>query len=203
MNEKLSDLNLVFSTPIWGSLVDDFENLNIKMLSYILNIKKNNSDGIDKSNILGWHSPDFNLEDEEAKYFIKSISTKIEKVMIDMGWDTKKNNIKLTNMWSIINKKSASNSRHIHSNSYISAAYYVKAPKNCGDIFFYDPRAANVIRTPEVKESTKLNMQQVNVTPQEGLLVMFPSYLHHSVGANHSDKERIVISFNIDLQYLK
>ena len=95
MNEKLSDLNLVFSTPIWGSLVDDFQNLNIKMLNYIQIIKKNNSDGIDKSNILGWHSPDFNLEDEEVKYFIQLISPKIERVMTDMGWDTKKNNIKL------------------------------------------------------------------------------------------------------------
>ena len=203
MNEKLSDLNLVFSTPIWGSLIDDFENVNHKMLQYIKNLKKKDSTGLNKSNILGWHSPDFNLEDEECKYFIQAISTKIQKVMNDMGWDTKKNNIKLTNMWSIINKKSASNSRHIHSNSYISAAYYVKAPQNCGDIFFYDPRTANVIRSPEIKESTKLNMQQVNITPQEGLLVMFPSYLHHSVGANNSDDERIVISFNIDLQYLQ
>lgn len=203
MNEKLSDLNLIFSTPIWGSLVDNLENLNNKMLKYIKNVQKNNPEGINKSNILGWHSADFNLEDEEVKYFIKSIFPKIERVMLDMGWDTKKNNIKLTNMWSIINKKSASNSRHIHANSYISAAYYVKAPKNCGDIFFYDPRTANVIRNPKIKESTKLNMQQVNIMPQEGLLVMFPSYLHHSVGANLSDQERIVISFNIDLQYLK
>ena len=203
MNKKLSDLNLVFSTPIWGSLVDDLENLNKKMLKYIKNIQKNSPEGITKSNIHGWHSRDFNLEDEEVKYFIKSISPKIERVMIDMGWDTKKNNIKLTNMWSIVNKKDASNNRHMHANSYISAAYYVKAPKNCGEIYFYDPRSANVIRSPEIKESTKLNMQQVNITPQEGLLVMFPSYLQHSVGENHSDKERIVISFNIDLQYLK
>jgi uncharacterized protein (TIGR02466 family) len=203
MNEKLSDLNLVFSTPIWGSLIDDFENLNKKMRNYIKKMQNNNPEGINKSNILGWHSPDFNLEDEEVKFFIKAISSKIQKVMSDMGWDTKKNNIKLTNMWSIINKKSASNSRHIHSNSYISAAYYVSAPKDCGDIFFYDPRAASVIRIPEIKESTKLNMQQVNISPQEGVLVMFPSYLHHSVGENNSDQERIVISFNIDLQYLK
>ena len=81
MNEKLSDLNLVFSTPIWGSLVDDYKNLNEKMLQYIKNIKEKNPHGLNKSNILGWHSPDFNLEDEECKYFIKAISPKIQKVM--------------------------------------------------------------------------------------------------------------------------
>ena len=35
-------------------------------------------------------------------------------------------------MWSIINKKGSFNIEHIHSNNYLSAAYYVKAPKNCG-----------------------------------------------------------------------
>ena len=38
MSEKLSDLNLVFSTPIWASLIKDYENLNEKLYDYI---KKN------------------------------------------------------------------------------------------------------------------------------------------------------------------
>ena len=203
MNEIVSDVNYIFSTPVWASLVDDYKNLNFKIDKYKNEIKIKNPNGINKSNILGWHSPDFNLEDEEIKKFIKSISPNIKKVITDMGWDPKKNQVKLTNMWSIINRKNASNSRHLHNNCYISAAYYVKAPKDCGDIIFYDPRPAKVIRSPEIEKSTRLNMEQVNITPQEGLLVLFPSYLHHSVNANITDEERIVISFNIDLQYLK
>ena len=35
MSEKLSDLNLVFSTPIWASLIKDYENLNEKLYNYI------------------------------------------------------------------------------------------------------------------------------------------------------------------------
>lgn len=203
MNEKLSELNLVFSTPIWASLIKDYENLNIELYNYIKNMQNDQPDGVKRSNIKGWHSPDFNLEDAQIKLFIESISPNIQKVINDMGWDPIRNNIKLTNIWSVVNKKDASNSRHTHSNSYISAAYYVKAPKRCGDIYFYDPRSANTIRAPIVKESTRLGMQQVNISPQEGLLIMFPSYLHHSVGENNSDEERIVISFNIDLQINK
>ena len=45
----------------------------------------------------------------------------------------------------------------------------------------------------------KLNIDVVNITPKEGLLVLFPSYLHHSVEINQSSDDRIVISFNIDL----
>jgi ectoine hydroxylase-related dioxygenase (phytanoyl-CoA dioxygenase family) len=35
--------------------------------------------------------------------------------------------------------------------------------------------------------------------PEEGDLLIFPSYLHHSVEENLSEDERIVISFNIEI----
>ena len=111
----------------------------------------------------------------------------------------KKNELKITGMWTIINPSQASNARHIHSNNFISAAYYVKANKDSGDIVFYDPRSANSIRTPKVNEPNKLNSNLFSITPKEGLLVLFPSYLHHSVESKRSDEERIVISFNINL----
>ena len=37
------------------------------------------------------------------------------------------------------------------------------------------------------------------ISPTEGGLVIFPSYLDHSVNENLSNEERIVISFNIIL----
>ena len=102
-------------------------------------------------------------------------------------------------MWAIINKKNASNERHIHSNNYISAAYYVKAPQKCGYINFYDPRSVTSFRYPKVLKANKLNSTMFSVQPKEGLLVLFPSYLYHSVEISKTDKERIVISFNINL----
>ena len=125
----------------------------------------------------------------------------LNESITDMGWDLNKNELKITGMWSIINPINASNARHIHSNNFISAAYYVKAPERCGDIRFHDPRSAKTIRTPVTSSSNNLNIEVVNVTPKEGLLVLFPSYLHHSVEMNSSNEDRIVISFNIDLIY--
>ena len=200
MNEKNDELKLFFPTPVWTCVVENSKNLNEKIYKYIIDLKEKFPQGKKVSNVYGWHSPDFNLDDEEVKFFINAISTKIQKVINDMGWNSPNNKIKLMNIWSIINNKSASNNSHIHANSYISAAYYVKAPKDCGNIYFYDPRSAKVIRTPEINEPTSLNVDQVNIIPQEGLLVMFPSYLRHSVGENKSNEERMVISFNIDLK---
>ena len=116
-----------------------------------------------------------------------------------MTWDLAKQKIKITSMWSIINMKEALNERHIHGNNYISAAYYVKAPEKCGNIVFYDPRSAPTFHHPITKKPNKLNSNSHSIKPKEGLLVLFPSYLHHSVETNKSEEERIVISFNINL----
>ena len=156
--------------------------------------------GIKKSNLKGWHSKDFDLQQNEPKTFIAFISPAIEKVMTDMNWDTKTQKVNINNMWAIINTGGSANLRHQHGNSTISGAYYVRAPENSGDIVFYDPRPAPVYSYPRALNPNILNAQVNGISPKEGALVMFPSYLDHSVNENISNEERIVISFNITIQ---
>ena len=68
-----------------------------------------------------------------------------------------------------------------------------------GNIIFHDPRSEAVYRHPRMAKQNELNTNVYAVEPKEGLLVLFPSYLHHSVNLNQSEDERIVISFNINL----
>ena len=199
MTNKKSELHLAFSTPIWTSIIPNYRDVNDKMLKYIKSLQSKNPNGIAKSNLWGWHSPYFQLEDDEPKFFVNSIATDLNEVFRDMGWNIKDQETKITNMWSIVNKQNASNARHIHSNNYISAAYYVKAPRKSGNIVFYDPRSVTTFRYPKISKPNKLNTNIFSVQPKEGLLVLFPSYLYHSVDINETDKERIVISFNINL----
>ena len=201
MNNRISDLSLIFPTPVWTSIIPNFKQINEKMLKYIKSLQSSNPIGKIKSNIIGWHSENFNLQDENPQFFTNSISPILNESLSDMGWDLKKNKIKIITMWSIINSKNASNARHIHPNNFISSAYYVKAPENSGDIVFFDPRSAKTIRAPIASNVNKLNSNIFTVQPKEGLLVLFPSYLHHSVNRNESEEERIVISFNVDLSF--
>jgi ectoine hydroxylase-related dioxygenase (phytanoyl-CoA dioxygenase family) len=53
-----------------------------------------------------------------------------------------------------------------------------------------------VIRPPVV-ELTAGNTDQVVVSVSNGSLLMFPSYLVHSVDVNASEGERVSISFNL------
>ena len=61
----------------------------------------------------------------------------------------------------------------------------------------HDPRRQTGVIRPPVVELTAENADQVVVRVTNGTLLMFPSYLEHSVDANASAEERISISFNI------
>ncbi len=196
----MSKPNLLFPTPVWTLQLDNYETVNEKMYNYIKGSQIKDQKGITKSNVKGWHSNNFDLKEDEPKDFINFISPSIEKVMEDMNWEKDKQSVKITNMWAIINTGGSKNSRHQHGNSSISGAYYVRAPKKCGDIVFYDPRPAAVFSYPTSLSSNFLNAQVNGISPKEGGLILFPSYVDHSVNENLSDNERIVISFNITIQ---
>ncbi len=192
--------NLFFPTPVWTYKINNYKSTNEEMYKYIKKIYALDKKGINKSNIKGWHSKDFDLNEKEPQNFIKLISPLIEQLVKDMDWDNEKQVVKINNMWAIINVGGATNLRHQHGNSTISGAYYVRAPANCGDIIFYDPRPAPVFSHPNSVKPNNLNAQINSISPNEGALILFPSYLDHSVNANETEEERIVISFNIRLQ---
>ena len=196
----MSKPNLLFPTPVWTLQLEKYKTINEKMFEYIKDAQIKDQKGISKSNIKGWHSKDFDLKDESLKQFISFISPSIKQVMIDMNWEVEKQTVKIDNMWAIINTGGSANARHQHGNSTISGAYYVRAPKNSGDIVFYDPRPAPVFYFPRAVSSNLLNAQVNAINPKEGALILFPSYVDHSVNENLSNEERIVISFNVTIK---
>ena len=195
----MNKANLFFPSPVWTFQINNYKMINEEMYKFIKNSQMKDQVGINKSNIKGWHSKDFDLQEDTPKNFINFILPSIEKVILDMNWEKQKQKININNMWAIINTGGAANLRHQHGNSTISGAYYVRAPKNCGDIVFYDPRPAPVYSYPNAINPNLLNAQINGISPNEGGLVMFPSYLDHSVNENLSKEERIVISFNITI----
>ena len=193
-------MHLFFSTPIWASKIANYEETNKEMAHYINALKREDPQGIVKSNFQGWHSKNFNMKESQPKRFVGAIKDSINSALNDMNWDLTKQTINIKSLWAIINEKGAWNQKHHHSNSDLSAAYYVAAHDDCGDIVFYDPRPAPVNSHPISKFPNKLNATVNSIKPEAGMLVLFPSYLDHSVNPNLLDKKRIVISFNLSLE---
>jgi hypothetical protein len=50
---------------------------------------------------------------------------------------------------------------------------------------------------PKVENHSIHVAHRVNFKPQNGTLLLFPSYLNHEVEENNSQEDRIVVSFNI------
>tara|TARA_Y100001970_G_scaffold272512_1_gene369315 strand:- start:75 stop:680 length:606 start_codon:yes stop_codon:yes gene_type:complete len=191
-----------FPTPVFHYTLENYEEFNSDLVNYILNIKNQNKDGITKSNQGGWHSPNFDLKnDKSAKKFVSVFDKYVEKTIKEIGWNYDSSRAIIEAMWSIINKKGSFNIQHNHPNAFLSSAYYVKFPKNSGNIKFFDPREQKNIRYPKIKKFTEMSAPIVEVGPKEGDLLIFPAYLYHSVSENLSEKDRIIVSFNVDIKY--
>ena len=197
----MSNPNLFFSTPVWVSTINNYKETNEKIYHYIKNLHSTDNKGIIKSNVQGWHSNNFNLEDENVIEFINLISPNINNVLNDMNWDMSKQRAKISAMWAIINKPNDFNVIHTHPNSFLSAAYYVKAPKDAGKFVFENPNTVATHSYPAPERKTEFNVKTAGLEIEEGDLLLFPAYLPHKVNENKSSEDRIVISFNVNINY--
>ena len=75
--------------------------------------------------------------------------------------------------------------------------YYVQADEGARHIHFDDPRPQTNIISPRTLEITAENAGQIHLGVSEGMLVMFPAWLQHSVPENKSSRERISIAINL------
>ena len=201
MSER--DVYELFPDPVFHYKLENYKNINKELLNYILDLQKKDKKGNNRSNIGGWHSPNFDLVNPGPPInFINSFKDFLKQIMEDeFGWEYVPNKQRVVAMWAIINKKNSFNVKHNHQNCYLSSAYYVKTPENSGNITFHDPKEAKTYRFPEVEKHTSFSAESVTIKPKEGDLLIFPSYLYHEVGVNLSDEERVVVSFNIDIGY--
>jgi uncharacterized protein (TIGR02466 family) len=105
--------------------------------------------------------------------------------------------LEITGSWATVLAPGASHRAHSHPNNFLSAVYYVRVQEGADRINFHDPRAQTYVIRPPVTALTAENTDQVVVKVENGLLLLFPAYLQHSVDANESAAERVSLSFNL------
>jgi uncharacterized protein (TIGR02466 family) len=196
------EVSLFFPEPVLKYKLEDYESFNKDLRKYIYKLQEESSSGQIKSNRGGWHSPNFKLTDKNSIQF--KFGLKLQKYILKtfqtLEWKTENKNISINSMWAIINKKNDFNVVHTHPNSYLSAAYYVSAPKNCGKFQVESLNIAKRHFYPEVLQNNELNAHVAGLDVNEGDLLIFPGYLPHKVAMNESDEDRIVISFNVGIK---
>ena len=142
----------------------------------------------------GWQSEQGLHEREELRHLRSCVNRAARGVL---GFFQIQEPLEVTGCWATVLAKSATHKVHSHPNNFLSGVYYVRVLPGADTINFHDPRSQCRVIRPPVVELTAENTDQVVVRVANGTLLMFPSYLEHSVETNMSDMERISISFNM------
>ena len=103
----------------------------------------------------------------------------------------------ITGCWANVNGVGTPHRLHSHRNNFLSGAYYMQLGPGADSINFYDPRPQTGIIRPHVTSLTPENTEMVVLKVEEGEILLFPSWLLHSVDPNRSTRPRISFSFNL------
>ena len=193
---------LFFSVPIFYFDLDNSNEINLKLKNLIFDWKDKDK-GVERSNVLGWHSKD----DMHTKNYFNFFTDEINNIQNEIHLTEEYANnteLRVENMWANINHKYSYNRFHTHPGSLWSGVYYVQSPPNCGSILFKlvdrDLYGTPTYEKDNIDRQTH-QWQTIEYKPIEGRVIFFPSWLGHEVEQNLTDVEgengnRISISFN-------
>jgi len=146
----------------------------------------------------GWQSRPNIQELPELKDFVKCLQDATNYVFQTMKVPREQNIPMLDTVWYNVCPKGGYNETHVHPGAFLSGVYYLKKPKEAGDIVLHDPRKGSLCsREPNhiVRGSTQ------RIDAKEGDIIIFPGWLEHSVEPNFDEEDRISISFNVSWGY--
>ena len=134
---------------------------------------------------------------EPFKWFANDIGKTAFDIFDKLNYNVQ--DIEITGMWGNILKPGETHPPHTHSNNFLSGVFYLESDAETG-IIFSDPRPAADVLVPRKKTKTNENSNLLSYISKQNRLIIFPSWLVHWVPINKSKRDRISISFNIQIK---
>jgi len=191
--ENKTTLQLFPSLVFQGKINDD--SLCDRLEEYLLSLWKN-KEGIFAEEE-GFTSHD-NLNDKPELKELSDIVLKESNFILNF-FKVKRDSHFITSMWANISRGRNMHLKHIHPNSFLSGVFYVKTPKDCGQLVITDPRPGSEVIQPDYHERDVYNCGKYHIIPEKGNIHFWQSWLPHCVEKAYSKSEenRICIAFNI------
>ncbi len=208
INPEEIKISRLFATPLPSIQIPDAASINAALTRIILE-KSQTIPSMNYSNVGGWQSPgDFALwQEPEAKALLQyatsfvntitALKTPEGLVEAEWGWHV--------NAWANVNYFGCSNLAHGHPSSFWSGIYWVddggraENPEVGGDLELHDPRGF----MPAMSSPLRFKIDgclsagySETIAPSTGTLIMFPSWLIHSVQEYKGTRPRISVAFN-------
>ena len=193
----------IFATPIWHARYEDFEPVNRAILAEIDAVDWDASHA--RRGLLERyerrHREDLFITLEEvptARAVLSAFAHNCVQIAGQLGWDLVRHEFRITSFWAHMTPPGKATQLHHHLPSHLSCVYYVATPDGCGNLRFLDDRKHRVLE-PVSMNNHEITRRGVEVTPTEGLMVIFPSSVEHQVGENDASERRVSLSINADL----
>jgi uncharacterized protein (TIGR02466 family) len=178
---------MILGTIVGEYELNNFDNKQVENFLYSLKETQSNSDV--HSNRKGWQKNELqnmpqlkNLIDAIGEQFYNFIQHELNPISPCKFY--------LGNMFCNINPTGAYHLPHIHEGDF-TGVYYVKAPKNCGNLCLINPhQCQSTAKMTSLFANVKL---EEKIEPIEGCGYFFPTYINHYVEENLSDEDRISI----------
>ena len=185
----------IYSVPLWQSEYPEFDEHKEIFLNAVRTYKDQNP-SVQKSNIAGYHSPETLQGVEELRPLFEYLCQLGFKAVGDL--DFVDCDIALTSAWLNVNDtRQCMNGEHVHGDVF-SGVFYLQAPEESGKLVLQNPAINRMWNGCALTaQKNQFTGESIRIEPVEGNIILFPSYLPHSVETNNHDEERISISFNL------
>ena len=188
----------IYSTPLWQSEYPNFEEEKETIFKALEEYRNQTpTKETPRSNIAGYQSPStLQTSVDELRPVFEYICQMAYKAIADL--DFIDCDIAITEAWLNVNdSRQCMNGEHVHGDVF-SGVFYVQAPEGSGKLAIVNPGINRMWKGCElVSQKNQFTGECIRIEPIEGNIILFPSYIPHSVETNDHDEERISISFNI------
>lgn len=186
-----------FGVPVWSRTIVDHTRLNPRLLNAVARLEAE-TPSIRRSNVGGWHSEANLHRNDDFVTLRRAVERAAVGCARHLGFDFDRADLIFQGMWANRNGPGDYNKPHVHPNAILSGSYYVKVPPESGNIEFYDPVRERTMLSFPVRSGHETAYKKFEYGCSDGLLLIFPSWLSHSVQPNRSGDTRVSIAFNIE-----
>ena len=168
------------------------------LLEQVLKAKVENPQGIDHTNPGCWRDRVIYDNTQGLVNEIRSLAFELsefyqQKDPTFRKTTQKENQHFIINTWTNVNEPGSTNSLHHHSGVSFACVYYLQGT-DTGRLVFRQPGIIFDHSNPKSPFS-----HHTSYAPEDGDLIMWPSWMPHEVMYNESDRQRINMAFNIEL----
>ena len=175
-------------------------NLSKKIQKYISLKNINSYSDFKQKEIYRYYQSEHNLHKlKDFKPFSKYIENKLNLKKNYLFKNKKKVRVKIDKLWFVKSRRGVDLLPHNHPEGVISGIYYFKVPKKFspGILKIKNPRKnIKIISNTNVY---KAKNKEIIIKPVKNLIIIFNSYLLHSVINQQSDEDRISLPFDANL----